>query len=80
MPKKKKLRTERHEAMKAVLRASRIAAGLKQSELSAKLGRAENYITKIETGEQHLRYLDFLEIADALGIDPARLTERIVKW
>lgn len=76
----KTLRSKRHRALMSVLRASRLEAGLKQSELSQKLGRAENYITKIETGEQRLQFLDFLEIADALGVDALRLTERILRW
>lgn len=76
----KTLRSKRHKALMAVLRASRVEAGLKQADLSKKLGRVANYITKIETGEQRLMYLDFLEIADALGVDPIRMTERILRW
>lgn len=76
----KTLRTKRHKALMAVLRATRAEAGLTQLELSEKMGRANNYITKVETGERRLVFLDFLEIADQLGIDPQKLMERILRW
>jgi transcriptional regulator with XRE-family HTH domain len=76
----KTLRTKRHKALMAVLRATRVEAGLTQLQLSDKMGRANNYITKVETGERRLAFLDFLEIATHLGIDPQKLMERILRW
>jgi transcriptional regulator with XRE-family HTH domain len=64
----------------SVLRATRIEQGLTQRALSAKLHRAPNYITKIETGERRLDAIEFFDISDALGVDPVVLFTRIARW
>jgi transcriptional regulator with XRE-family HTH domain len=76
----KSLRTKRHRALTSVIRATRIDRGLTQRELSAKLRRAPNYITKIETGERRLDTVEFFDIADALGVDPIVLFTRVANW
>ena len=76
----KSLRSGRHKALMSVLRATRTERGLTQRELSAKLGRASNYITKVETGERRLDVIEFFEIADSLGVDPVVLFTRVARW
>lgn len=43
-------------------------AGLTQVELSQTLGRPQSYVSKYETGERKLDYVEIAEICEALGI------------
>lgn len=47
-------------------------AGLTQVELAKKLSRPQSFVSKFERGERRLDVTEFLEVARALGIDPAR--------
>ena len=53
------------------LRAMRQQAGLTQAALAARLNRTQQWVYKCETGERRLDVLEFMEIADAIGFDPA---------
>lgn len=44
----------------ARLRAARLAAGLTQAEVARNLGRPQSYVSKCESGE---RRMDFVELA-----------------
>lgn len=69
----KHLRTARHRALIAALKAAREAAGITQRELARRLDRAHSFVGKIESGERQLNVLEFCEYADALGTDAAEL-------
>ena len=47
-------------------------AGLTQVELSQALGRPQSYVSKYETGERKLDYVEITEICEALGISMER--------
>ena len=53
------------------LRAMRQQAGLTQAALAARLNRTQQWVYKCESGERRLDVLEFMEIADAIGFDPA---------
>jgi transcriptional regulator with XRE-family HTH domain len=76
----RRTRTKQHLALTSVLRATRIEKGLTQRQLAAKLGRSENFINKVETGERHLRFTDFFLIAEALDLEPTLLFTRVANW
>lgn len=63
--------------MISALRAERERVGVEQAELSAKLGKAANYISRIETAERRIGIIDLIVIADGLGIDAVELFARI---
>lgn len=52
-------------------------AGLTQAELAVKLGRPQSYVSKYECGERRLDVIEFLEVAENLGIDAADLVRRL---
>lgn len=62
----------------AVIRNARVAAGLSQRDLSAKIARSHNFIHKIELGERTLSFLEALDIAEALAVDPFDLLDQIL--
>jgi transcriptional regulator with XRE-family HTH domain len=76
---KKHLRTRRHRALCQVLAKAREAAGLTQRELAAKIGRSDSFIWKIEAGERRVEVLEFMDIAEAVGVGPAELMRRLVR-
>lgn len=55
------------------LRTAREAGGLSQSELAARVGLGRTSITNIETGRQRVPLHLLLELAAALGVQPASL-------
>jgi transcriptional regulator with XRE-family HTH domain len=65
---------------RALLRELRVQQGLTQAELGEKLGRTQTYVSKFETGERRLDFVETAFVCDALGttIDElaARFTER----
>ena len=56
---------------------AREAAGLNQRDLSAKMSRPQSYVSKYERGERRLDFVEFLEVAEALGIDPVDFIEKL---
>lgn len=75
-----KTSTERYELLRQMLIAERISAELKQAEVAARLQKPQSYISKIERGERKFDLIEFLEIATAIGFDPVKFLERLVKF
>lgn len=61
----------------AVLARARVAAGISQRDLSAKLRRQINFAHYVENGERQLTVCEFIEYAEACGADPVRLLRRM---
>lgn len=64
----------------AVIQARR-AAGLSQSELAARLGKAKSHVAMIERGQRRIDTLELYIMAQAFGLHPptffALLAERL---
>lgn len=60
-----------------VLVAARERAGLKQSDVAAKLGMPASYLSKIENGTRRLDVIELIRIAEAIGIDPAKIVRTL---
>lgn len=66
-------------ALIEVLVAARVAAGMSQRDLAAKLQWQQSMIGKIESATRNISVIEFVEIARALNIDPGKLLARVVK-
>jgi len=62
-----------------VLSMAREHAGLKQSDVAAKLGMPASYLSKIENGTRRLDVIELIRIAEAMDIDPAELVRELQK-
>ena len=63
----KTLRTPQHRALVAELRRVRLAAGLTQAALAAKLGVAQSFVAKVENAERRLDVVEFARWMEATG-------------
>ena len=62
--------SRQYERFKQLLIEARKKAGLTQVELAQKLSRPQSYVSKYERGERRLDVIEFLDVAEAIGIEP----------
>jgi transcriptional regulator with XRE-family HTH domain len=65
--------SRRHDQFRKILAQARQDAGLTQVALAKKLDRPQSFVSKFELGERRLDVIEFLDIARALSIDPAKV-------
>lgn len=70
--------TERHQELIGFIASARKAAGVTQLELATRLGKPQSFVSKVERGERRLDVIEFCQVAEALGCDPARLLQEFV--
>ncbi|WP_312015358.1 helix-turn-helix domain-containing protein [Bradyrhizobium ottawaense] len=69
----KSLRSAQHARLIELLVAARQQAGVRQHALAKKLGRPQSFIAKYEGGERRIDVVEFVAIAQALGVDRLKL-------
>ena len=52
----------------ALLRKAREGAGLTQREVARLLGRPQSYVSKVETCERRVDYVELLQLCRAIGV------------
>jgi transcriptional regulator with XRE-family HTH domain len=55
---------------------ARREARLTQTALGRRLGWAQSAVSRIESGDRAVEFVEFVRIAEALGIEPAVLMQR----
>ena len=73
---KAKLANELVTLGKVLVRA-RERAGLKQSDLAARLGLPASYLSKVEKGTRRLDVIELIRIAKAMEVDPAEIVREL---
>lgn len=63
--------------LREVLIETRRERGLSQVALAAALGRTQSFVSKYESGERRLDFVEVLEIADMLELDISRLVDPV---
>lgn len=76
MPNVKVPGAEREQLLR-LLREARVAAGLHQAELAAKLHRPQSFVSKYERGERRLDLLELREVCAALNIPLVEFVKRL---
>ncbi len=71
--------TRKYNRFRELLIEARKEINLTQVELSVKLSRPQSYVSKYERGERRLDLIEFLEIAEALEIDPLAFIEKLLE-
>jgi transcriptional regulator with XRE-family HTH domain len=67
----KGLYSARYQAFRALLVAQRHEAGLTQAALADRLSKPQSFVAKYERGERRVDVVEFIEIAEAIGFNPA---------
>lgn len=57
--------------------SERKAQGLSQQALADRLGRHQQYVSRYEIGERRLDIVEFIDVANGLGCDPAKLISEL---
>lgn len=66
-----------YEKLAAILREERLAAGLTQAALAAKLRRPQSFVAKYEAGERQLDVIEFLLVTRAIGMGSESVVRRL---
>lgn len=67
--------TQGHQELISFIASTRKAAGITQVELAAQLGKPQSFVSKVERGERRLDVIEFCQVAEALGYQPAKLLQ-----
>ena len=70
--------TQRHQEFIAFIASVRKAAGITQVELAERLGKPQSFVSKVERGERRLDVIEFCQVAEALGENPATLLDKSI--
>lgn len=72
------LHTAAHRELVSKVIALRKSAGLTQRDLAARLGREQNFVGRIETGQRRIDLIEWVMICRACDADPAAEVVRLV--
>lgn len=61
------------ETLRGILRDHRIQIGLRQEELARQLGTHQSFVSKYESGERLLTFVETVNICKVLNLDPHTL-------
>jgi transcriptional regulator with XRE-family HTH domain len=62
------LKLRRRKALLALLRQARLDAGLRQTDVAARLGKPQSFVSNYESGERRLDLLELQMVCEVLGI------------
>lgn len=66
-----------YEAAIRTIIEARQASGLSQRDLAERLGKPRSFVSKIESRERRLDIVEFLALADGLGLEPRELLAKV---
>lgn len=72
--------SEEYIQFRELLISYRKNKSITQIELAGKIGKPQSYISKYESGERRIDVIEFIEICEALQIDPNTVINQIKKW
>ena len=76
-PLTKSVFTPTYARFRELLIEARESTGLTQAVLAERLNRPQSYVSKFERGERRLDVVEYLEVAQALRIDPFSLLRQL---
>lgn len=72
----KSVHSKRQRLLCESLEKARREAGLTQAEVARRLGKAQSFVSRYETGERRLDVLEFLSVAQALQMKAPEFLRR----
>jgi transcriptional regulator with XRE-family HTH domain len=71
------LYSRQEETLRELLHQARKSKGLRQADLAEKLGVPQSFVSKYESGERVLSFVETLLIFDELDLEASVVAERI---
>jgi len=72
------MKNQRYEFFQKALADARQQKGLTQAEIAARLRKPQSYVSKYESGERRIDIIEFLDVCEALGINPITFLRKIL--
>mgnify|MGYP001596973086 FL=1 len=72
--------TRQYQEFLVRIKAARKDAGMTQEELARRLKRPQSFVSKYESGERRLDVIEFMSVAEAIGINASDFVESISPW
>lgn len=69
--------SKEQKSLQELLRNLRVEAGLTQIDLARSLGEPQSYISKYESGERRLDFLEVRHLCEKFGISVSDFTKRL---
>lgn len=77
----KTIHSDGHRRLRETMKAARQDADQTQAEVAGRLGEHQSFVAKYEGGERRIDVVEFVRIAEAIGIDPTELFARfLMAW
>lgn len=73
------LARNRQKRLRELLKAARLAAGLRQVDVSSALSRPQSFVAKVESGERRLDFIEVLDLCAVIGVDPIQLVQKLTE-
>lgn len=70
-------RRDEHNQLRDALLNARRKKGLTQVEIANSLGKPQSFVSKYESGERRLDVIEFIEVCQALKIDPSTIIKQL---
>ncbi len=70
---------KQYERFRELITEARKSAGLTQVEVAARLKQHQSYVSKYESGVRRLDVVEYIQVAKAVGFDPAELIRRLAE-
>jgi ribosome-binding protein aMBF1 (putative translation factor) len=68
-----------YDRCRALLVTARQSAGLKQTDLTVRLGRHQSYVSKVEQAERRLDVVEFLEFTREIGAHAVKMFRKAIE-
>ena len=74
---RKSIHSKRQKQLCDLLKAARKNAGLTQGDVAKRLRTFTTYVSRYERGDRRLDVIEYLDVADALRVDPVILLAKV---
>lgn len=68
----------RRDALRKLLKESRLLAGLRQQDVAQRLGKPQSFVAKIESGERKIDLIEALDYCTITGADPLAIIKKLI--
>jgi transcriptional regulator with XRE-family HTH domain len=73
-----RLYAPRNQKLRQHLRDARERLNITQQELANKLDRPQSFVSKFEIGERRLDVMEYVDVCEALSIDPVKFLGQLL--